>query len=93
MKKQITVLCALAFAASLATVSAATSKDKPAPKPAKAAKTTVKDQSNSPAVLTIRVRGQITDAPFHLMVIDNESIRRSGCTTVSQLLNQQGVRR
>ncbi len=93
MKTQVTILCALAFAASLVSVSAETKKDQPSTKPVKSDKTTLKAPTGTKVVRTIQVHGQITDAPYHLVIIDNETIRQSGCSTVSQLLNRQGVRR
>ncbi len=93
MKRTVTVLCALFFAGSLAAVAAETKSDKPAAKPAKVTKTTLKAETGTRVARTIRVQGQITDAPYHLIIIDNEAIRRSGASTVAQLLAQQGVRR
>ncbi len=42
---------------------------------------------------TVDLSGRITDGPYQLVVINEETIRRSGASTLSQVLNRQGVRR
>lgn len=42
---------------------------------------------------TVDLSGRITDGPYQLVVINEEAIRRSGASTLSQVLNRQGVRR
>ncbi len=101
MKASTTILCALALVAGLATASADQTSQKDSKTSAKAeksssgktAKQKYQPQTGSRTGRTVYLDGRITDGPYQLIVITQDSIRNSGYSTVSQVLSRNGLRR
>ena len=96
---------ALVTGLSIAACSAALAADKPADSkakstaPAKASKTKTESAPTERGVLVtgsylkqdIHRTGQITDGQNQLVVLDRQTIERSGATDLKQLLNRTGI--
>lgn len=102
MKTTLKVLCAVALAAGVANAAPEKKKDDQAPtaKESKAKspvaqteKEKYRPQTGSRVQRTVDLSGRITDGPYQLVIISNEAIKRSGASTVAQVLNSYGVRR
>ncbi len=102
MKASTTILCALALVAGLATASADQTSQKDSKTAAKAveksssgkaAKKQYQPQTGYKAPRTVHLDGRITDGPYQLIVINQDTIRNGGYSTLSQVLSRNGLRR
>jgi len=57
------------------------------------AKRTLRQTTGTHLYRTVDLSGQITDGPSQLIIIDSEAIKRSGRSTVLQVLRAQGTGR
>jgi len=102
MKTTVKVLFALALAGGVANAAPEKKKDDQAPaaKESKAKspvtqteKEKYRPQTGSRVQRTVDLSGRITDGPYQLVIISGDTIKRSGYSTVSQVLASQGFRR
>jgi len=102
MKTTVKVLFALALAAGVAQAAPETKKDdqasaskesKAKSSVARTEKGKLRPQTGSRVQRTVDLSGRITDGPYQVVIISGDTIRRSGYSTVSQVLASQGFRR
>lgn len=52
----------------------------------------IQTRTGSRITRTVDLSGRITDGPYQLVVINEEAIRRSGASSLGQVLNRYGLR-
>jgi hypothetical protein len=103
MKTKLTVLALMAMLAGAwlaqggETTHAAGKRTDPTPKPKRDNSSAVLEKNvqltGSMIKRDVRRSGRITDGPSQVIVIDRESIERSGASSVAQVLSRTGVHR